>query len=187
MLMQGQAVYTRILLHSDAEALWRLKTENRGFFQPFEPVQDEASYTRAAVKEYISHSLAEQEQGGSFSFGIFTPDDELIGRVRLSCIVRGAWQNANLGYMLAERWNGRGLMTEAVGLTLKFAFEHANLHRVQAGIMPHNLGSQRVAEKNGMRCEGLAERYLRIAGVWEDHRIYAITAEEWRERRSAAG
>ena len=27
--------------------------------------------------------------------------------------------------------------------------------------------------------EGRAARYLRIAGVWEDHDIYAMTAEEW--------
>jgi ribosomal-protein-alanine N-acetyltransferase len=31
-----------------------------------------------------------------------------------------------------------------------------------------------------MRCEGLAERYLEIDGVWEDHLRYAITVEEWR-------
>jgi ribosomal-protein-alanine N-acetyltransferase len=31
-----------------------------------------------------------------------------------------------------------------------------------------------------MRFEGLAERYLLINGAWEDHRMYAITVEEWR-------
>jgi ribosomal-protein-alanine N-acetyltransferase len=40
-----------------------------------------------------------------------------------------------------------------------------------------------VAQKLGLRNEGLARRYLEINGVWEDHVRYAITAEDWAERR----
>jgi len=29
----------------------------------------------------------------------------------------------------------------------------------------------------------LSERFLEINGVWEDHLRFAITAEEWHERR----
>ena len=35
-----------------------------------------------------------------------------------------------------------------------------------------------------MREEGVAVRYLEIAGVWEDHVRYAITEEEWAVRGS---
>jgi [ribosomal protein S5]-alanine N-acetyltransferase len=38
-----------------------------------------------------------------------------------------------------------------------------------------------VMEKVGARKEGLAERYLCIAGKWEDHAIFAVTSEEWAE------
>ena len=40
-----------------------------------------------------------------------------------------------------------------------------------------------MVEKLGLRDEGIAVRYLEINGVWEDHVRYAITAEEWDERR----
>jgi ribosomal-protein-alanine N-acetyltransferase len=36
-----------------------------------------------------------------------------------------------------------------------------------------------------LRLEGLAERFLEINGVWEDHLRYAITLEEWQDRRDA--
>jgi len=39
-----------------------------------------------------------------------------------------------------------------------------------------------VVEKLGIRQEGIAERFLEIDGVWEDHVRYAITSEEWAER-----
>jgi len=58
--------------------------------------------------------------------------------------------------------------------------EVAGLHRVQAGVMPRNVRSIRVIEKLGMRFEGLAERYLLINGVWEDHQLYAVTVDEWK-------
>jgi len=33
-----------------------------------------------------------------------------------------------------------------------------------------------------LRCEGLAEKYLEINGIWEDHLRYAMTVEEWEIR-----
>ena len=38
-------------------------------------------------------------------------------------------------------------------------------------------------EKLQYREEGIAQRYLEINGAWEDHVRYAITSEEWEERR----
>ena len=69
-------------------------------------------------------------------------------------------------------------MTEGIQAVLDFAFGPAGLHRVQAAIMPRNPRSLRVIEKLGFRREGYAERYLQIAGKWEDHVVFARTREE---------
>ena len=50
--------------------------------------------------------------------------------------------------------------------------------------MPRNTNSRKVMEVLGVREEGIALRYLEINGAWEDHMRYAITAEEWQERRA---
>ena len=65
----------------------------------------------------------------------------------------------------------------------KFAFEQLGLHRLQISIIPRNKASRRVMEKLQYREEGVAQRYLEINGAWEDHVRYAITSEEWEERR----
>ncbi|TVR22997.1 MAG: N-acetyltransferase, partial [Ilumatobacter sp.] len=65
----------------------------------------------------------------------------------------------------------------------RFAFEQLHLHRLEICIVPRNTNSRRVMEKLDYRCEGLAERFLEIAGVWEDHLRYAITVEEFAARR----
>ncbi len=74
-------------------------------------------------------------------------------------------------------------MPESVVAVLQFCFEQLLLHRVQISVIPRNASSRRVAEKLGIRDEGIAQRYLEINGVWEDHIRYAITVEEWQERR----
>jgi ribosomal-protein-alanine N-acetyltransferase len=69
-------------------------------------------------------------------------------------------------------------------VTLNFAFEALALHRIEISIIPRNQASRRVVEKLGIRMEGLAQRFLEIDGVWEDHCRYAITSEEWEVRRA---
>jgi len=107
-------------------------------------------------------------------------EERIIGRISLGGVLRGAFQNAYLGYWIDAEMQGRGLMTEAVRATTGFAFGGAGLHRLQAAVMPRNAPSLRVLEKAGYRREGLAQRYLCIAGTWEDHVLLAMTAEEWR-------
>ena len=50
--------------------------------------------------------------------------------------------------------------------------------------MPRNSASRRVVEKLGVRSEGVAVRYLEINGTWEDHIRFAITSEEWADRKA---
>ncbi|NOX32098.1 MAG: hypothetical protein GXP35_18950, partial [Actinobacteria bacterium] len=63
-----------------------------------------------------------------------------------------------------------------------YLFETIGLHRIEISIVPRNERSLRLINKLGIRAEGIAERYLEIDGVWEDHIRHAITVEEWHER-----
>ena len=169
----------------DARAQLALRLANREHTAPWDPARDESFYTEAGQRLELDLDQRSWAAGSAYAFAVLDTEeaDRLIGRVALSNVVRGPWQNATLGYWIDGASGGRGHATRAVGLALEFAFEHAGLHRVQPAVIPRNLASQRVVERNGFRREGRAARYLRINGVWEDHDIFALTAEEWRERR----
>ena len=107
-------------------------------------------------------------------------DGALAGWFMLSEIVRGGFQNAYLGYAAFSGAAGRGLMSEAIGLTLRHAFRELRLHRVEANIQPHNAPSIALVRRAGFRLEGFSPRYLKVAGRWRDHERWAITREEWR-------
>ena len=180
----GRGIYVRRLTPDDAPAQLELLVRNRDFFKPFEPRRPAEQWTVAAQRELL-RAIEERTTGEEYAFGVFLADhDELIGRVNLSNIVRRAFQNAYLGYYLDRERNGRGFMTAAVATVARFAFESARLHRIQAAVMPENVGSIRVVEKVGFRYEGLARNYLRIDGRWRDHKLYALTAEDPRRDES---
>jgi RimJ/RimL family protein N-acetyltransferase len=59
-----------------------------------------------------------------------------------------------IGYWLAEPLWGRGIVTEAAGLTTQYGFEELGAHRVQAYVFDWNPASERVLQKNGFALEG---------------------------------
>ncbi|MCM3628564.1 GNAT family N-acetyltransferase [Paenibacillus glycanilyticus] len=177
--MQSSRIELRTIGPGDARALLELRLRNRAFFQPFEPVRDEKHYTIEEQAKELANGEAAAEQGQAYIYGIFLPEfDELIGRIALTGVSKGAFQNAYLGYFIDEAHNGQGYATAAVSLIVRKAFDELNLHRIQAGVMPRNERSVRVLQKAGFRQEGLAQRYLKINGIWEDHLLFAITSED---------
>jgi ribosomal-protein-alanine N-acetyltransferase len=178
--LDGELVAIRAFSRRDVDELVDLRRRNREFNTPFEPRRSDGFFTASGQRAEVVRDRDEWAADRMYAFAIVEQATQRIrGRVGLANIVRGAWDNATLGYFVDETVNRRGYATEAVGLALAFAFGPARLHRVQAAVMPHNLRSARVLAKNGFRREGFAPRYLRLAGGWRDHDLYAITAEEF--------
>jgi ribosomal-protein-alanine N-acetyltransferase len=166
----------------DVAALRLVLRKNSAHLQPWSvtpaPGEDPASLT--SVSRSVLRYRKEWKQGQAYVL-LITPrgnEREILGRVALGGIQRGAFLNAHLGYWIDAAHEGKGLMTEAVREATAFAFAGIGLHRVQAAVMPRNQASHRVLEKVGYRREGMAERYLYIAGAWEDHVLYALTRED---------
>ena len=65
-------------------------------------------------------------------------------------------------------------------------FRELGLHRVEAACLPSNEASQRLLRRVGFREEGLARAYLRIAGEWRDHLLFARLYDDRQPERGAA-
>jgi ribosomal-protein-alanine N-acetyltransferase len=180
--LQAGDTAIRPLEAADLPALVEARVRNREFLTEWEPTRDESFFTPAGQARELALDDAAWRTATGFPFAILdaSENDRLIGRVALANVVRGVWQNATLGYWVSQDAGSRGHATAAVRLVLQFAFEVAGLHRIQPAIMPRNARSKRVVEKCGFRHEGVALRYLKINGVWEDHDLYALTVEDWR-------
>ncbi len=164
----------------DAQAMLALRLRNAAFLAPYDPLRPRSFLTLAGQEAMLAVDDRARREDRGYGFMVLdrTEDDEPIGRVNLFNVVRGPRQSAGMGYWLDEAHGGRGHATAAVRLACAFAFEHLGLHRLEPAVMPRNARSARVLEKAGFRREGRAVRYLEIAGVWEDHDLFGLTAEE---------
>lgn len=169
---------------ADLDEWAALVVANREHTARWDPIRPDRFYTRSGQLDVLRRDRASWDADLGFAFVVIdrTAGDRLIGRIALSNVVRGAWRNATLGWWIAADACGRGHGTSAARLVCRFAFDVAGLHRVQPAVVPRNAASIRVAEKAGFRREGRAARYLEIAGVWEDHDLFAMTAEDWSSR-----
>jgi ribosomal-protein-alanine N-acetyltransferase len=113
-----------------------------------------------------------------------TENGELAGVINISQIVRGNFCSAYLGYYSFVPHNGHGYMKRGLAAVLREAFSRHGLHRLEANIQPGNSESRALVQRAGFRLEGFSPRYLKIGGRWRDHERWAITAEDWRGRRS---
>lgn len=183
----GRRITLRPLAVGDFKQWREVRRRCNDWLTPWEPRrapgQPDTVEDRDAFAVRCSARRRERQLGNGFGFGVFS-GGEFIGEVNVSAIHRGPFQSAYVGYWIDEKYAGKGYMPEALVAVFRFCFEDLGLHRLEIAIIPRNKASRRVVEKLGLRNEGIAERYLEINGVWEDHVRYGITAEEWEVRRA---
>jgi ribosomal-protein-alanine N-acetyltransferase len=147
---------TRLVSLDDAPALGRLLRADRDFLAPYEPERDERYFTDDGQREALADVLQRHAQGLALPREILDDEGRVVGRITLTGIERGPFQNCRVGYLVAQEANGRGFATAAVGEVVDLAFTEMGLHRVEAGMLVDNIRSQRVLERNGFVRFGMA-------------------------------
>ena len=182
----GRRVMLRALVATDFEAWSEVRLRNGEWLTKWEPMPLITSPDPAKSRDAFTHRCAardrERQSGNAYCMGLFV-NNVFTGEVNLNSVMRGAMQSGTIGYWIDEAKAGNSYVSEAVLVLMKFAFEELRLHRMEICIVPRNANSRRVVEKLQLREEGIAERFLEINGIWEDHVRYGITIEEWQDRR----
>ena len=114
----------------------------------------------------------EWANGKIFAYSlILKATNRLIGSIDLHNIDNDNYK-AEIGYWLAQQENGKGLMSRAVKLIEKTAFE-LGFHRIELEIQKDNLSSIRVAEHNNYKFEGTHKDALYKYGQFYDKLVFA--------------
>jgi ribosomal-protein-alanine N-acetyltransferase len=169
-------VAIRQALRADAEAVAALFAAQRAHLAPWDPRREPGFFTRAGQCARLSAAERDRAAGTAYRF-LILEGGELAGEVAITSVVRRSFQSASLGYWVAGERCGRGVATAAVAAICAFAFDELDLHRLEAGTLLHNIGSQIVLDRNGFAPFGVAAGYLRIAGAWCDHVLFQRTCE----------
>lgn len=118
-----------------------------------EPLYADPEEERAYARDYIEQVYA------FYDFGIWTVVEKDSGEVigRAGICFREGYDVPELGFVIAEDRQGKGLATEVCGAVLQYGFRELGFERIHAFVQPDNLASLRVCDKLGMESLGQVE------------------------------
>ncbi len=170
----GRAFELRPLRMGDASPVFALVDADRERLRRWLPWVDgntKVTHTRAYIRARQARGLTfglwhKGALGGVVGLHSFSPEHD----------------SAAIGYWLASRVEGQGLMTRAVARLLDHAFQDLKLHRIELRAAVRNRPSRAIAERLGFRHEGTAKGALKLRGTFVDHAVYSMVAEDWATR-----
>jgi ribosomal-protein-serine acetyltransferase len=166
----------RLLEERHAEFLFRAVTQNRQHLEPWFPWV--AGYDRVeAPRQFIRQNLQQLADNAGFNAGIFVGDDlaGVAGFHRINWLNR----DVEMGYWISEKFQGRGLVTDAVRCLITHAFREWRLNRIQIRCATSNTRSAAVARRLGFVQEGIQRQALLLRGVFHDALIFGLLAQDW--------
>jgi len=157
--------------------LFRAVEDSRGFLEPWLPWVPFNDSPEASLR-YAEACEADWSVGSALRLSMrFRDDAEIVGVITLeSC--SDLHRHCDLGYWLRKEHTGKGLMTEAAGRVISFAFETIKMHRIRCAAAEENAPSRRVIERLGFVQEGVAREAERVKSRWMTHVVYSLLSTD---------
>lgn len=135
-------------------------------------------YQKKDAISWINMANQGLEDENHFVFSIcLLPDDEFIGGIGLR--VNKRFNNAELGFWIAEPFWNKGIVTEASKEVLTFGFEEIGLQKIYATHLVENPASGKVMTKNKMIKEGELVDHIRKNDKYLTLIQYQLTRDEY--------
>lgn len=175
----GPVTVRPLVGRQDHLRLEHVRFADRDWLQPWEATLPPESLEKPPSFPQFQRRLDRQVEQGLALPMLVEVGGEPVGMVSLSEVSRGALLSGAVGYWVASTWAGRGVGSLAVAAVLDLALGELGLHRAEINIRPDNGPSLGLAHKLGLRLEGRRERYMCIAGKWEDHLSFAVDSHSF--------
>jgi ribosomal-protein-alanine N-acetyltransferase len=159
--LETERLRLTILPPGEAHRMQAFAEQNEAHLGPWEPPRPEGFFTDEYWRRRLVQNLDEHARDRSLRLAILPRgqrDAPVIGHCNFSNFVRGAFQACTLGYSVDHRWEGRGVMREALGAAIAHVFGPLAMHRIMANYIPTN---ERSGPRSPFRRSGLAREALR--------------------------
>lgn len=158
--------------HSDAAELWQVIEASRDHlvaWLPWVPFNTSLD----ASRRYAGACVNDWDAGRALRFAIRDRQrGNLLGVVGLDACVH-LHRSCDLGYWLTRERCQQGLMSEAAGSCLRFAFDEMGVHRVRCAAAVENRASLGVIGRLGFQSEGVARQAEFVNTRWVDHAVFS--------------
>ncbi len=169
----------RLSAEQFAEEATAVIRDNHAYLKEWLPwVKDD--YSLADTLEFVRRNLRQFAANEGFSAQI-VHRGRFAGNIGFN---KFDWTNrkTEIGYWLAEPFQGRGIITRACRAFVSHAFDVLKLNRVEIYCGVGNDKSRRIPERLGFREEGVLRQAEWLHDRYIDLVLYSMLAAEWKEK-----
>ena len=174
--LETERLILRKLEYSDKSDIFEYaKNPEVAKYVLWEPHQEEID-----TIAFLNIIYAAYNKNKASSWGIqLKENSKIIGTIGFA-----KWDKENkvgeIGYVLAQEYWGKGIITEAVKEILKFGFEQMELTKITAHCIAENIGSEKVLLKAGFKFDGLFPKSETIKGKLVDIKWFSYLAKNFK-------
>lgn len=177
LILEKNGYTLRLAKEEDAEEYYQ---------QNFNPLDKEVArltgykteFTRDEVIDFFKQCLKSEDR---YDFLIIAPDGRIIGESIINEIdwdIRSA--NYRVGIFHSDEC-GKGIGSWVIEMTIDFAFEKLNLHRLELEVFSFNHRAERAYASAGFKKEGVLRDAIMNDEKYADNIIMAMLEDEWKE------
>jgi len=169
-------VYVKLLEERHADELFAVVDRERTYLRQWLPWVDLTTEVEVTLN-FIRTSLEQFAGNDGFAGGIWC-GDELIGGIGTHRI---DWLNrrVEIGYWIAQSFQGRGIVTDASRAVIHHAFEEWKVNRVEIHCAAGNEKSCAIPKRLGFPLESLLREAQLLNGEYQDINVYGMLARDW--------
>lgn len=173
-------ITVRPIEKEDFTAFYNMIENNRQRLLMYFPKTSQSVFDLESAKKFtklkVNQALAKEQ----FCFIITLKDNEkMIGTVMLKNI---DWSvpKGELAYFIDKTYEGNGFTSQAVKWVTEFSFNDLEMEKLYIKFNPDNIGSKKVAIKNGFEKEGLLKGEFRTGqGKLSDVERFGLLRSEY--------
>ena len=174
MRLIGENIIIRDLKYDDAEAFFEYASNDLvGPRAGWKPVPS----LKVAKRVVSSYMFAKEAYAIALK-----ENNKLIGTFSIyhENILRKYKYATQVGFSLSDKYWNKGIMTEALGLCVRYLFEETDTQIIEVCHEIFNYASKRVIEKNHFKYDGRIRKYKTLYdGRVVDVDFYSLTKEEY--------
>ncbi len=150
--------------------------ENLDYLHDWMPWATE-DYNKATALEFIKLRRVLFAENRSLGLFIFL-DEKLVGGIGFNNLNLNN-RSTEIGYWIAKKEQGRGIVTKCCREIIKHAFDELNLNRIVIRCATENAKSQAIPERLGFTKEGVLRQSEWLHNSFVDLVVYSLLKEEW--------
>jgi len=165
------------------EAVFKLVEQNRDYLAVYLSWVEQTTNS-AQVLENVKKALISFSEKKSIDY-LVIENQEIIGRISIWLVDEGT-STYEIGYWIIERKKNLGIMSSCVREVIDIGIEYLDAKKYEIACIVENIGSNRIAQKNGFKLEGTKRNAIKVNGKLYNMNQYGLLREEWKGHRTKA-